>query len=236
MNIKKLTALIITLIALVSVVGVVGAQEDAQPNRPDRGGARGRVMQVIAEATGLEPQAIAEQVQSGATLAEVIEGAGASVDAVVDTLLADTRAQIEAMLNGEGPDRPRPCPRPNPGQSDNAAPADGDQVRPDCGPDRQRGQGARQVVNAAAEATGLEIEAIVEQIQGGATLSEIITANGATVEQVVDIALAPIVERMTQRVDAGEMTQEEMDARLAEITEQLTNRINNAGQAPAEGV
>jgi hypothetical protein len=94
------------------------------------------------------------------------------------------------------------------------------------------GMAIRGVTNAVAEVTGLEPSDIVQQTRDGATLAEIITANGGTVEQVVDVALQPIIDAMSERVTSGEITQEQMDTRLAELTGRLTERINNAPQRP----
>jgi hypothetical protein len=256
MNIKKIGAIVFVMALMASVVGIVGAQDDAQPGRPSiRGAARG-LIEIIADQTGLEPQDILQQARDGATLADIITQNGGSVDAVIaaeteqltqrltdaveaeritqeqmDTRLANATERLTTLLNAEFdgsrlPGAPGDGGRPGNPRNDGRP---GDRF-PNIEP--RVGMAIRGVTNAVAEVTGLEPSDIEQQTRDGATLAEIITANGATVEQVVDVALQPIIDNMTERVTSGEITQEQMDTRLAELTARLTERINNAPRRP----
>ena len=253
MNIKKIGAIVFVMALMASVVGIVGAQDDAQPGRPSIRGAGRGLIEIIAEQTGLEPLDILQQARDGATLADIITANGGSVDAIIaaetaqlterladavtteritqeqmDTRLANATERLTTLLNAEFDGSRLPGDfgegrRPG----NNGRPGD---RFPNIEP--RVGMAIRGVTNAVAEVTGLEPSDIVQQTRDGATLAEIITANGGTVEQVVDVALQPIADAMTERVASGEITQEQMDTRLAELTGRLTERINNAPQRP----
>jgi urease gamma subunit len=257
MNIKKIGAIVFVMALMASVVGIVGAQDDAQPGRPTiRGAARG-LIEIIAEQTGLEPLDILQQARDGATLADIITANGGSVDAIIaaetaqltqrltdavtaeritqeqmDTRLANATERLTTLLNAEFDGSRLPGDfgeGRRPGNPRNDGQPGGDRF-PNIEP--RVGMAIRGVTNAVAEVTGLEPSDIVQQTRDGATLADIITANGGTVEQLVDVALQPIADNMTERVASGEITQEQMDTRLAELTGRLTERINNAPQRP----
>jgi hypothetical protein len=110
------------------------------------------------------------------------------------------------------------------------APLDTDQgqdfQRPGRGPDAQ-GQGPMAFMNIISEATDLDIATIREQSAGGATLAEIITANGGDVEAVKFefINFAPTaVDGLPDSVTLGEAFSFQITGNLTirDITNQVT--------------
>ena len=66
------------------------------------------------------------------------------------------------------------------------------------------------IMNIVSEATGLDVETIREQSANGATLAEIITANGGDVEEVK----AKLIEAMMKNPNASE---EDVEQRVEEM-------------------
>jgi hypothetical protein len=64
---------------------------------------RGAHLETAAEVLGLEPDALAEELRSGQTLAEIAAEQDVAVDTLIDALVDDARARITAMVNGEPP-------------------------------------------------------------------------------------------------------------------------------------
>lgn len=132
MNLKKLGVVVVA----VSAIGI-GAASAQQGNPPagqpggrmlGRGGLLGNVAEIVADATGLTPLELRQQIRQGTTLAEIITANGGDVDAVTadivaavteqvnqavadaritqeraDQLLADLEARVTDALNGEAP-------------------------------------------------------------------------------------------------------------------------------------
>jgi len=107
-----------------------------------------------------------------------------------------------------------------------------DAARPAHGPGGRPGPG----LDAAAEAIGIESDALREQLQGGATIAEVAQANGVDVQTVIDAMLADLQAHLAEEVAAGEHTQEEADQRLADAGERITDMVNNGKpERPAGG-
>jgi uncharacterized protein (DUF433 family) len=171
-------------------------------------------MQAVVDETGLTPQEITQQVRAGSSLAEVITANGGIVDTVVanavaaateriseqveagnlpqeraDEMIANLEITFSDAVNGELPGRP------------------GGQQRPLV-------QG---VLREAAEATGLEVSEITQQLRDGATLAEILSANGVDIETFVDGLIADAQARFDERLEA--------------LREQLLERLNTSPSA-----
>lgn len=70
--------------------------------RGDRGGDRMQALQEIADASGLDVQALAEGLRSGTSLSEIITANGGDLQATIDAIVATrTTAINERVANGE---------------------------------------------------------------------------------------------------------------------------------------
>jgi len=76
------------------------------------------------------------------------------------------------------------------------------------------------------EYTGLAHDEIRDAIQGGATMAELIEANGSSVDGFIAEAATFAEERLDTAVEVGRLTEEEAAEKLAEITENITDRVN----------
>lgn len=82
-------------------------------------------------------------------------------------------------------------------------------------------------LDTIAETLGMTTEELQVELEAGSTLSEIITAQGSTVADVVDALMVDVQAELDAAVAAGGLTQEQADERLIETEERLTEAINN---------
>ena len=238
----KTKAVVVTVIALVLalLVGVVSAQDGGRRNR-GRFDTMHDLHDIITEATGLTAQEIRQQVADGATLAEVIEANGGSVDDVVAQVvevitervneaqdngnLTEERAaeilenleqNVRDALNGEMPFMPY-----------------GGRFGDD-GWMGDRNQQRLRLVNLVTEATGLERAEVVTLVQDGATLAEVLTDNGVDVATFIDEQVAAREENLTAQVESGRISQAVADARLNLFRIELTDRLHRTIESTTE--
>ena len=73
---------------------------------------------------------------------------------------------------------------------------------------------------------GLTAEEIIEQVREGATLADVLTSNGGSVDAVVDAVLAEAEAFMSEAVAEERITQEQMDERLAGLSDIINSALN----------
>ena len=78
----------------------------------------------------------------------------------------------------------------------------------------------------AQEYTGLTSEALRTALRGGATLGELIEANGQSVDAFVAASVAEAQTRLDEAVASGRITHEQADERAAELEANITARLN----------
>jgi hypothetical protein len=111
------------------------------------------------------------------------------------------------------------------------APAEDETASADCGPGGRFG--LRPGFEAAAEAIGIEVDALREALQGGQTIAEVAEANGVAVDDVIAAMVADAQERLAQAVTDGRITQEQADERSADLEQRITDLVN--GELPFPG-
>ena len=91
-------------------------------------------------------------------------------------------------------------------------------------------RGGGKHLEVAAQAIGIEVDALREALGNGQTIAEVAQANGVEVQAVVDALVADATARLDEAVANGRLTQEEADERKAELPERITARVN--GERP----
>ena len=81
-------------------------------------------------------------------------------------------------------------------------------------------------LGVAAEAIGIEVDALLEALRNGQTIAEVAQANSVEVQAVVDALVADATARLDEAVANGRLTQEEADEKKAELQERITARVN----------
>jgi hypothetical protein len=240
MNTKKL---LITLALLVTaILGVAGAafaqQETPEGGRGGRGGRGDRgfdlmpeLILIVADETGLDPLDIAFDLRAGSTLAEIITENGGDVNAVIATAVETITTHVNdavaaGTLTQEQADRFLANLEQNVTDIINGEFRAGEGGRGD----RRGGmiaEASRILIDATAEATGLDAATIRQQVREGSTLAEIITANGGDVQAVIDSAVATATEEINTAVTNGRITQEQADTMIASLETRFTEAVNN---------
>ncbi|MCD9622326.1 hypothetical protein [Rhabdothermincola salaria] len=94
------------------------------------------------------------------------------------------------------------------------------------GPGMRGGPG----LDAAAEVLGVSVEDLRTARRDGQSIADLAVANGVDVQVVVDALVAEARSHMADKVDEGDLTQEEADERLAAVTERISAMVN--GERP----
>jgi hypothetical protein len=176
------------------------------------------ILETVADATGLDPQDIIQQVRDGATMADIITANGGDVD----TIAADITQLMNDRVNqavADGNLTPEQADNILQALTDNLIPAlNGERPLPDLR-DRRRGERGEhaeeaRILNTIATAAGITPEEVRTQVEAGATLADILRDNGVDVDAFVSEQIAPFVERQTELVAEGRISQELADARI----------------------
>lgn len=239
---RKIGLLVLSVVAAATLVGAASAQDaqtplsdQTQPTQPlpvQNGGILRDLLQIVAGDLGLEPRDLLKQLR-GQTLADVIAAqngdlAQISADVVAaltervnqavangrltqeraDQIIANLSANVEKALDGElrgglldrfggalpgiGGLRPNPDTRPN-----------------------RLNRDTRPLLDAIQNALGLTGQQVAEELRGGSTLGEIISAHNGDPAAIVDTAVAAATERLDSIRANGTLTQAQEDAMLS---------------------
>lgn len=227
----KRLVLISTILSMMAVmVGMVSAQND--PTRSEvRSGLIREVLQATSAEIGLPVSDILVQMQpEGATLADVIEANGGSVDAVVTASVASATERInQAVADGNATQE----------QADNLLSnleqlitdgINGD--LPFTGGTNPRQNLQRALVTAITEETGMDAQSVLQEVRDGKTPAEVIEENGSSVDAVVASAIATVTERINEGVANDRLTQEQADDLLASLEQAFTDILNGEFERP----
>ncbi len=101
------------------------------------------------------------------------------------------------------------------------------------------GHGHGHGLETAADAIGIEPDALREQLQSGSSIADVAEANGVDPQTVVDALVAEMNERIAQGVEDGRLTEDEAAERQAEAADRAEEIANRPGDerpmGPADG-
>lgn len=98
--------------------------------------------------------------------------------------------------------------------------------------ERERGRRGGCNLDTAAEAIGIEEDALEAALENGDTIADVAAANGVDVDTVIDAMVADKAERLAEKVEEGRITQDEADEKLANAEAKITDRVNGVEDAP----
>jgi hypothetical protein len=210
-----------------------GINGELFPNRPGRGAA-GRVserilIQAVADATSLRTPQILQQLHSGSTLADIITTNGVAVDAVVTSAVAAATEQVNTAV-ADGRLTQEQADQLIANLSDLYTATVNGELRQELLENRV----GRGVLNLAAEQTGLERAEIIQELQSGKSLADVLTEHNVDVTAFIETAVTQATERGNIAVANGRITQEQADQLVSTFRERLTQRINQSGPLNAE--
>ena len=241
-------ALVAMLVVSVGAVGAQGGMQGRRGGPMDEG-LMFDVMGLLTETTGLDLLTIHTELRGGATVAELITANGGDVDAFTaeavalvteqvnaaveageitqaraDLMLANLEARITEIVNGQmglGL-RSRFQDRAAPGGMMPGNMGRGGMGRGDMAPGGRFGNGVGlnyELIALAAEQTGIEITDLSAQLRDGATLVEILQANGVEVTAFIDSAIDAAETRMNVMSDQRlAMLRDRLEAALGVTT------------------
>ena len=85
-------------------------------------------------------------------------------------------------------------------------------------------------LSTAAETIGMETEELEAAVESGQSIADVATSNGVDPQAVVDAMVEHSSERLAEKVEAGELTEEEAVARLSEKVAESSDRVD--GESP----
>lgn len=89
-----------------------------------------------------------------------------------------------------------------------------------------RDAGAR-LVDIVADLTGLSVDEVQAQRTEGTSFADIAAAKDVSSQQVVDAAIAARAKILSERVEAGAITQEQADAAIDRMEARLADRVTS---------
>ena len=89
----------------------------------------------------------------------------------------------------------------------------------------------KQIIGALAEQLGIEPQELLQQLQEGQTLADIIVAQGSSVEAVIEVLSVQLQSKLEQAVADGKITTEQAEQLLASFQARATNLIESADLA-----
>ncbi len=222
---KRIIVVALALTALLVAVTSAAAQD-----APERGrdGAIQQLIEIASEQTGLSPREIAQGVAEGLTIADMATQNGGDPQAIIDAAYAATLRQIErAESNGRLTAERAQEMRENALARITQA-VNGD-LRAMAVEARARLGAARLVMELAIEQSGLNPHELRLSLREGATLGDLLTQNGVSLDAFVAVATERAQARLNVFVVDGRLTQERAAELLSEFSAALTERLNSPG-------
>ena len=240
MNKKFVFVGLLVVMIMSLLVGAVSAQggggDGRGGGRGGRGGAfrdgLGDILQIVADATGLDAQEIRTQLQDGATLADLITANGGDVNAVIADALAVVTEQVnQAVTDGkitqERADEILANAETRITEAiNNTTPLGEGGGRGGGLQDRFGDRQLNGVVRQALEDAGLTQAEIREQLQNGASLRQILTDVGVDVDALIADVLANAQTRLDEAVVNGQITAEQATERITQLGERLNTLLD----------
>ncbi len=221
-------------------IGTAGAQDGEVPQvetqapdqeQDDRRGDREAKFAGLADILGISGEDLASQLRDGATLAEVAEANGVATQTVIDYLVEQGQARIDAALEA-GRITEEEAAEKSAGLVEKA------EARVN-GEFSKRGHGKRghkgAKLETLSEVLGLEQDELRTELRSGATVADIAEEQGVSVDAVVDALVADMTERVEAAVEAGRMSEEEAAEKLEGAEDKATDFVNGEGERRERG-
>jgi hypothetical protein len=181
---------------------------------------------------GLTADQIRTQLEAGKTLAQIADAtAGKSAAGLIDAIVAAEKQELAAAVSAG---------RLTQAQADQIAANLTQRVTdlvnstPPNGGVRVFGHGPGDDLAAAASYLGIQVDALVSQLQSGKTLAQIADAtSGKSAAGLIDALVAHEKQELADAVKAGRLTQAQADQIAATLQQRFTDLVN--GTFPKHG-
>lgn len=224
---RKAMMIAIVVFVLSLAASAVSAQDGPRRDRPENG-IWNTLITAIEEATGLSRQEFVQAIRDGSSAVEIIEANGGDVAAITaQTVDAITARLDEAVANGQITQERADSIAENLETTITAA-LNGElegnlrERLEERRRDRADNQVPRELLEVIIAETGLTSFELRDQLQDS-TIAEVLAANGADVQVVLDRAVSIITQRLDEAVANGRITQAQADERLQNIEQRMTD-------------
>jgi polyhydroxyalkanoate synthesis regulator phasin len=82
---------------------------------------------------------------------------------------------------------------------------------------------------------GISSEELFEQLRDGASLADVAESNGVDPQVLIDSMVQGAQERLDERVEEGQVTEDEAAEHAAELEQRITDRVNGELEGPPRG-
>ena len=214
---KKLVAAVVAALVVGTGTGTAAAA----------GHARAGLLKAAAQYLGLSRGALAKDLRSGQTLAQVAQAQGKSVAGLQAALLASVKARLDKAVAAG---------RITAAQEQQRLAAAQTRIAQLVGRPLKVGKGkaakavARGVLlRAAATYLGLQPQALRQQLRSGSSLAQIATAQGKSVSGLQAAMLAAVKAKLDKQVAAGRLTAAQEQRLLARAAKRIERLVNRSG-------
>ncbi len=195
-----------------------------------------------AKALGMTEADVTAALTSGQTPAEIAKAKGVDLQKVIDAIVAVEKTKIAAAVTAGTMTQAQAD-----GRLANLTAHVTDEVnRLAEGPGGPGGMGkgghggiggnhggpGADDVTAAAKVLGMTDADLTTALQSGKTLATIATAQGVTLQKVIDAIVAADKAEFAAAVKAGTMTQAQADERIANLAAHVTDEVNGVAGGP----
>jgi transposase-like protein len=175
-------------------------------------------LSVAAEAIGITEDELRAALEDGQSIAQVAEANGVDVQTVIDAMVAAATERLEAAIT-ELPDR--------------IAEVVEREGLPDRGPGGPGHGHFGAGLDVAAEAIGIESEALRTALRDGSTIAEVAEANDVEVPTVIGALVAASETRIDEAVSNGRLTEDQAAEIKANLPDRIEAMVN--GERPLGG-
>jgi hypothetical protein len=213
------------------VISVVGAQDTTATPAPTTSAVGAvtpirTVIQIVADQTGLKAGEITRQLAQGMTLADIIQSNNGNVQTVIDQSVTKITAEINQAVASGNFTQDRATQLLANLRDQVTKGINGDLFPNTLDTTAVRRASQRILLQATVDATKLSPADIIKQLQSGKALADIITANGGTVEGVVNAAVAKATTDINAAVKDGRLGRAQADTLIANLQKAYTAAVN----------
>jgi hypothetical protein len=227
---KRKRIVAVAAAAVVAATGTGGALAEGRPGGGGPGPRHGAghkagfgMLQTAAAYLGLTPRALAAELRSRKSLAQVAEARGKSVQGLVDAILADAKARLDrAVAAGKIPAARAAEVLASLKARVTALVTRSAPARPAGPAKRERGG----VLGAAAGYLGLTPQALFAELRAGKSLAQVAEAHGKSADGLKQAIVASVKARLDRAVTAGKLTAAQEQAFLARLADRLDELVN----------
>jgi uncharacterized protein (DUF433 family) len=184
-------------------------------------------LSAAAEAIGILPPELMEELRSGNTIADVAEEYDADVDEVIDAMVEAERDRLDRAVEDGWITQEQADERAQ-GLVERMTDLVNGDLLPFPGPialPRGRGFGDGPIA-AAAETIGITPAELLEELGDGSPIADVAEKHGVDAGAVIDAIVEAMRERLDQAVEDGWLTQERADALAGAFEERAADLVN----------